>query len=108
MINSVSILFATLMALIFAPLAAEAAPKTPPANPLTSLSGLWYTENHEGGIQLYPCDGKICGRFYWMKNKEGSADEDGVSRDFRNPDPALRRRPLCHMQFMSNFTPDDE
>jgi len=29
-----------------------------------------------------------------------------VSRDAQNPDAAERQRPLCHMQFMGNFTPD--
>lgn len=29
-----------------------------------------------------------------------------ISRDTNNPDPALRQRPLCHMQFMGGFTPD--
>jgi uncharacterized protein (DUF2147 family) len=108
MINPGSILFATLCALILTGGMADAAPKpAPAANPLTAVSGFWYTEGHEGGIQLYACDGKICGRFYWMKNKEGGEDEDGVSRDTHNSDPALRRRPLCHMEFMSNFTPAD-
>ena len=105
MVNSVSILFAALAIFIFSAVA-SATPQ--PADPLKAISGFWYTEGRDGGIQFYPCGGKICGRFYWMKNKEGGNDEDGVSRDIHNPDSMLRRQPLCHMQFMSGFTPAED
>ena len=55
------------------PTAAASASRVQPLvpNPLTAISGFWYTEGREGGIQLYPCDDKICGRFYWMKDPKG-------------------------------------
>lgn len=62
-----------------------------------AIQGVWYTQDRDGGVELYPCDGKICGRLYWLK-------DDGGSRDEHNPDPAKRQRPLCHMQFMGDFT----
>lgn len=74
--------------------AAKAAP-----DPVT---GFWYTEAHEGGVELYSCDTKICGRFAWVSRKPG----EDIPRDDHNPDTIKRQRPLCHMQFMSGFTPD--
>jgi uncharacterized protein (DUF2147 family) len=62
-----------------------------------AIQGIWYTQDRDGGVELYPCDGKICGRLYWLKDDTGS-------RDDHNPDPAKRRRALCHLQFMGDFT----
>ena len=71
-----------------------------PADPIT---GLWMTEDRDGGIELYSCDAQICGRFYWLKDDETNGD---ISRDTKNPDPDKRNRPLCGLEFMSDFTPD--
>ncbi len=49
-------------------------------------------------------DNKICGRFAWVK----PTPEQGVAHDDHNPDPTKRQRPLCHMQFMGDFTPDGQ
>jgi uncharacterized protein (DUF2147 family) len=68
------------------------------------LSGVWYTQDRDGGIELYPCGDKICGRFYWLKDDEAG----NISRDDNNPDPAKRNQPLCGMQFMGGFTPDPD
>lgn len=103
-----SIFFTTVGAIIFIAAASAQATPSPKTGPLPAVSGFWYTEGHEGGIQLYPCEDKICGSLYWMQDEKGSDGEDGVSRDTHNPDPHLRRRPLCHMKFMGNFTPDEQ
>jgi uncharacterized protein (DUF2147 family) len=69
------------------------------ADPIT---GFWYTENQEGGVELYSCGAKICGRFKWLK----PTPDQGVARDDHNPDIAKRPRLLCHMEFMTGFVPD--
>lgn len=66
------------------------------------IDGLWYTENHEGGVELYSCDNKICGRFYWFK----PGKEEKAIYDQQNPDPEKRGRLLCKLQFMGDFTSD--
>lgn len=66
------------------------------------VTGFWYTEGHEGGVELYGCADKICGRFAWLK----PTPVEGIAHDDHNPDPTLRKRVLCHLQFMGNFTPD--
>jgi len=73
-------------------------------NPLKAVSGFWYTEGHEGIVELYPCGDEICGRLHWIQD-DGT---EPVSRDMRNPDPDLRARPLCHLKFMGGFTPDGQ
>ncbi len=60
----------------------------------------------EGGVELYPCGDEICGKLcYWLKDNQ---ENGSVSRDTKNPDPAKRDRPLCHMQFMGGFVPDSQ
>lgn len=66
--------------------------------------GFWYTENREGGVELYKCEDKICGRFRWLNPKPG----EEAPRDINNPFKALRKEPLCHMKFMNDFTPDGQ
>jgi len=97
--------FVLLAALTFAKAAGARAEEK--GQPVPSIRGLWYTQDRDGGIELYPCDGKICGRFYWLKDDD---DEGGVdiSRDDHNPDPAKRARSLCRMQFMGGFTEDHD
>jgi len=66
-----------------------------------TVTGFWSTQDKEAVVELYPCDGKICGRFHWLK-------EDSLqtpSLDDKNPDPEKQQRPLCGMQFMGGFTP---
>ncbi len=73
--------------------------------PPEAVTGLWYTDEHDGGIELYKCGVEICGRIYWMKDNFENGD---VSRDIRNPDHAKRHRPLCRMEFMTGFTADGD
>jgi uncharacterized protein (DUF2147 family) len=99
-----SVFFATLLGIIFLAASATSAPtKNHVANPPKSIQGFWYTENRRGGVELYSCGDQICGRFQWISDEEGP-----TSRDDNNPDPALRQRPLCHMQFMNGFASDPD
>lgn len=69
---------------------------------INSISGLWYTSDKDGVVELYPCEGKICGRFHWVEDEA----DGSISRDTKNPDFSKRSRPLCGMQFMWGFTPE--
>lgn len=96
------VFFATLAAFVL--LAAIDSPRakdSPEKAALKAISGLWYTQDKDGVVQLYPCDGEICGRFYWLKD---DSPED-ISRDTHNPEAGKRARPLCRMQFMGGFDP---
>jgi len=65
-----------------------------------SLNGLWQTEDKDGIVEFYPCGDQYCGRFYWLKVDSAQ----NPSLDFRNPDPALKTRPLCGMTFLGGYT----
>lgn len=98
-----AVLFATGFA-CFLLLAAGADAKSPTPAALKAVSGLWYSQDRDGGIELYPCGEEICGRFHWLQDNEPG----NVSRDDKNPDRALRQRPLCGMQFMGGFIPQGD
>ena len=65
---------------------ATAEPAIPP--------GVWKMDD-EVAIQIYDCDGLLCGRILWLLVP---LDPQGVANiDKNNPDPALRWRGLCGM-----------
>ncbi len=73
--------------------------------PATPLLGVWFTEGKEGAVEIYTCgSSELCGRFYWLKPH----DAVDAAFDNKNPDPKLRHRPLCGLQFMGGFTPDED
>jgi uncharacterized protein (DUF2147 family) len=91
-------------------MANAAAPSTVPAPPglnssdaeaLKAVSGFWYTENKEGGVELYQCGDHVCGRIAWISDPP----DVPMPRDDRNPNPEQKGRPLCHMEFIGGFTP---
>ena len=63
------------------------------------IFGLWYTQDRDGIIELYPCEDLVCGRFHWLQ--ENTAQDPSL--DTRNPDADQRNRPLCNLQFMGGF-----
>lgn len=66
---------------------------------MSGITGFWYTEQREAGVELYKCGQEICGKFRWLQS-----DRKGESlKDVNNPDPSNRDRSLCHLQFMGGF-----
>ena len=54
--------------------------------------GVWLIDN-EVAVQIFDCSNLLCGRIVWL-----SIPRDPQGRlvlDKKNPDPALRQRPLC-------------
>ncbi len=76
------------------------------ADPFASVKGVWLTPEKDGAVELYACGGELCGKFYWLKPDPENAT--AVDLDDRNPDPHLRNRPLCGMQFLGGFTPQHD
>lgn len=59
--------------------------------PLESVSGYWRTQLQGAVVEVRPCAGQApCAFLAWID----PAKARGVTRDLRNPDPALRSRPL--------------
>ena len=68
--------------------------------------GLWRTENGKAVVEIGPCGASACGRIVWLRDPMG---EDGAPlRDRRNPDAALRDRPVCGMALIEGFARDGE
>lgn len=77
---------------------AAAAASPPGASP----EGNWLTEKQDGIVEIYRCAGdQLCGKVAWFRMRP--SDPNPEARDIRNPDPALRRRPLCGLTFMTGF-----
>lgn len=76
------------------------------------IAGKWYTEKKDGRILIYQeKNGTWSGKIVWQKESvwpEGDPDAGVEKRDRKNPDPALRDRPLIGMKILEGFTFDGE
>jgi len=66
-----------------------------------SITGFWRTQDGDGVVEIYACGQKLCGRFHWLKEDS----PENPSLDNKNPDPEMKSRPLCEMQFMGGCAP---
>ncbi|MDX2234345.1 MAG: DUF2147 domain-containing protein [Hyphomonadaceae bacterium] len=73
-------------------------PMTAAAAPAKAF-GVWVTGDGGGRIEIAPCGDSACGRIV------GGGDPAGpVATDVKNPDRALRSRPLVGLQILDGFT----
>jgi uncharacterized protein (DUF2147 family) len=74
----------------------------------SGILGIWKTEMDESKVEVYQCGAKICGKIIWLKNPNYTDSRDGTVGtpfiDRKNPDPALRSRPVLGLQIMAGFT----
>ncbi|MBV9835332.1 MAG: DUF2147 domain-containing protein [Alphaproteobacteria bacterium] len=71
------------------------------ASAQTSPMGDWLTAAASAVVKVSPCasgEGTLCGRIVWLWDPSTTADT-------RNPDPALRSRPLVGLDMLSGFRP---
>jgi len=65
--------------------------------------GIWLTEDGGGAVEIFNCGAVLCGRIVWQRSPlraDGSLDTDD-----RNPNPALRQKPICGLQIISEMRP---
>jgi uncharacterized protein (DUF2147 family) len=71
------------------------------------LFGNYFPPEKDRVIELYSCDGKICGRTICIKDNFYRENEDGVPGtpllDSKNENPALRSRNKLGIVFIENF-----
>jgi uncharacterized protein (DUF2147 family) len=74
-----------------------------------AIVGIWWNQEKEAQIEIYPCDGKYCGRIMWLKepnylanDPKGMAGKPRVDRE--NPDPSKRERPILGMNLVWGFS----
>jgi len=69
-----------------------------------ALDGFWMDSDGEVILEIGPCaagQDSRCGRVAWLKQPLGA---DGMALlDVKNPDPALRSRPVCGLTVVSGF-----
>jgi uncharacterized protein (DUF2147 family) len=72
------------------------------------ILGTWKTEMDESKVEIFRCGEKLCGKIVWLKNPNYSESKDGPVGtpiiDRKNPDPALRNRPIIGLQVLEGFT----
>jgi uncharacterized protein (DUF2147 family) len=64
--------------------------------------GIWLIDG-KVAVELFACDDGLCGRIVGLaepRDRSGQPKHDG-----RNPDPALRQRPLCGLGVLSGLKP---
>ena len=60
----------------------------------SAIEGVWLVDP-DSAVQIFDCDGLLCGRVVWLRNVRDSTGQ--IQRDKKNPDPASRRRLVCGM-----------
>ncbi|HMT45465.1 MAG TPA: DUF2147 domain-containing protein [Chakrabartia sp.] len=62
------------------------------------ITGKWLTDDGKGVVEIAPCGSQLCGRITKIMAKTG-----GNPVDSKNPDPALRSRPLVGLNILSGM-----
>jgi len=75
---------------------------------LIGILGIWKTDMDEAKIEIFMCEEKICGKIIWLKNPVYTNSNDGQLGtpviDRKNPDPALKSRPVLGLRILEGFT----
>jgi uncharacterized protein (DUF2147 family) len=65
--------------------------------------GTWLLANRVA-IQVFDCSGLLCGKIVWLAKPRTRAGRPDV--DHLNPDPKLRKRPLCGLTILWGLRPN--
>jgi uncharacterized protein (DUF2147 family) len=74
-----------------------------------AVLGKWWNEEKDAHIEIYSCEGRICGKIIWLKEPNYPADDAkgmaGKSKvDRENSDTAKRELPILGMNLVWGFT----
>ncbi len=74
----------------------------------SDILGSWTTDGGDSRLEFFKCGEKICGKIVWLKQPNYIDKKDGpvgkTKVDRKNPDPALRNRPILGLQVMKGLT----
>ena len=73
------------------------------AQPQARPEGVWLLEG-KAAVEIFSCKGLMCGRILWVRIPRDPEGE--LVLDKKNPDPALRRRPVCGLTMIGDLQPD--
>lgn len=72
------------------------------------ILGPWKTDGGSSIVELFRCGEKVCGKAAWLKNPNYVDGKDGPvgtpKVDRKNPDPALRNRPIIGLRVIEGLT----
>jgi uncharacterized protein (DUF2147 family) len=68
-------------------------------------AGTWMFANRVA-LQIFDCSGLLCGKIVWLLRPDNPAGQPDL--DYRNPDPALRRRHLCGLTIIWGMEPNGQ
>lgn len=69
------------------------------------VTGWWFDQSGQAGIRIERCGDRLCGTIRWLR--EPLAPSGGIRTDIHNDDPARRGQPICGLQILGNFRPDE-
>ena len=74
-----------------------------------AILGKWWTQEKDSQVEVYPCDGKYCGKIMFLQDPIYPANDpkgmDGKPKvDRENPDLTKRDRPLLGLNMFWDFT----
>ena len=88
--------------LVFAALALMICASSARAQEATAV-GVWQDDSDRTQVEIYPCGDRLCGRIVWFKWPN---DAQGLPLvDLKNPDKALRSRPLLGLVVLRGLRP---
>jgi uncharacterized protein (DUF2147 family) len=74
----------------------------------SDILGIWNTEKNQSKVEIFKCGEKICGKIIWLKKPTYTDSKDGAVGtpvlDHKNPDPALKTRPILGLRLLEGFT----
>lgn len=74
------------------------------AEPLAPVAGRWLNDSRKTLVEIAPCGRQLCGHIVRISNP----DPGEPAVDAKNPDPALRNRPLQGLTILTGFTADGD
>jgi uncharacterized protein (DUF2147 family) len=73
----------------------------------SDILGSWKTAGGDSRLEFFRCGEKICGKIVWLKEPAYLDKKDGpvgtTKVDRKNPNPALRKRPILGLQVMKGL-----
>jgi len=74
-----------------------------------AIVGKWWNQEKDAQIEIYPCEGKYCGKIIWLKepnypanDPKGMGDKPKIDRE--NPDASKKDRPILGMNLVWGFS----
>ena len=71
----------------------------------SNIQGLWLTGSGESRVQIQNCGAQLCGVITWLRE---DAAKGKVTKDKKNKDRSLRKRPMVGIKALTSLTPKED